>query len=95
LLAALSVQLSPWCFWSIVSTSTLAAPESLLSALAALFGAVFLRECYYRPRGDDESNPRGAVLLGAITGIMLATKVTAMPLAAAPLVALRFLASGP
>jgi hypothetical protein len=88
ILAALLVQFGPWCFWTITTTSTAVMPDALVNALAALFAAVLVRE-YYTPLSNRRSSLFNVVLLGAIAGVAIATKVTSLPLVAAPLICLQ------
>ncbi len=43
-LAGLLAQFSPWCFWCIVVGATFVFPDALVNGLAALYGALLVRQ---------------------------------------------------
>jgi hypothetical protein len=83
--AALLVQFSPWCFWPVLTTATMLAPDALVNALATLFSGVFLCEAC-RTNSQDPPSRRTVTVLGLLAGIAIATKVTSLPLLVAPLI---------
>src|SRR4029077_15373415 len=77
--AALLVQAGPWLFLATPGELSRVRPEPLVIALSAVYGAVLLT--------STDNARRDVTALGVLAGAGMATKVTALPLLLAPLVA--------
>jgi len=80
--AALLVQAGPWLFLATPGELSRVRPEPLLIALSAVYGAVLLTSAV-------DGSRRDVTALGGLTGAGIASKITALPLVLAPLVAFR------
>jgi hypothetical protein len=80
---AILVQLAPWLSVNLLEELSRVRPEPLLIGMAVLFGAlIFLTTS----EGKSLHDHRSVLVFGAVVGIAVATKMTALPLLLGPLV---------
>jgi hypothetical protein len=83
---ALLVQVMPWLSVSLIEELSRVRPEVMLLSIVAIFSALVVAIVEGWDRGRRGG---GAVAVGILTGIAVATKFTALPLAVIPLLLLR------
>ena len=80
---AILVQLAPWLSVNLLEELSRVRPEPLLVGMSVVFAAVILLTTR---EGQSSRYHRSALVLGAVVGIALATKMTALPFLLGPLV---------
>ncbi len=83
---ALLVQVMPWLSVGLLEELARVRPEVMLLSIAAVFSALVVSMV---ERWDRGRRGGGAAALGILTGVAVATKFTALPLAVIPLLLLR------